>query len=64
MSSLKQRTKNKAVKIKCSREKRKEMMLLGRYAPPTYSITTEHVDVFNCPVYIQYYCYWSKPKHV
>lgn len=63
MSSLKQRVKNKSIKIKCSREKRKEMMLLGRYAPPVYSIAIDHTGVFNCPIYTQLFCYWSKSKN-
>jgi hypothetical protein len=63
MSSLKQRIKNKPVKIKCSREKRKEMMLTGRYTH-AYSILTLQHELFFCPVYIQQQCYWSKPKHV
>lgn len=58
----KQRVKNKAVKIKCDKEKRREMLLLGRYAPPVFSLLTEQDEDLGCPIYICHYCYWSKSK--
>lgn len=59
--NLHKRLKQRAVKIKCSREKRKEMMLLGRYCV-AYGLSPRQEEIFKCPVYIQYQCYWSKPK--
>lgn len=61
MSSLKQRVKNKSIRLKCSNEVWKEMLAQGRE-----SHVWIRVDVNNPAHYCWQIkdCYWSKPKHV
>jgi hypothetical protein len=61
MSSIKQRTKNKSIRLKCSREVWKDMLAQGRE-----SHVCIIVDINNPTQYCWQIkeCYWSKPKHV
>lgn len=63
MSSIKQRTKNKPVKIKCPLEQVGEMQSAGRFTY-TYRVLTGRFQGEDFSVLANLHCYWSKPKHV
>lgn len=61
MSSFKQRTKNKSVKIKCPMEQVGEMLSAGRHVY-TYMVLTGKFQGESFSVYAKLHCYWSKSK--